>query len=744
MMKQATATAICILVFFLCVLPAAAQGGFTFTQIARSTMPAPVPSELRSFAAAGVSNGGQVAFSSDSGVFLNTGGTVSLVAALGTAAPGGGKFLFTGPPAINAGGQVLFQAFTTAPSHSGMFLFANNQITQLVRDQSAAFSGNAFTFEPPSINDVGDIAFTADTGIFMKSGSTISKVAAIGDPVPGGGTFAFFSGPLINHDKQVVFVALTTVGSGIYASNGGTLSKIVASGDTSPLGGQFFFFNFLPANLSQNDAGQIAFSAFVSGPSGIFVWSNGTLTLPVANNTVLPGGETLLGTNTLNMNNAGDIAFEGSLSGEASNQILLFSGGTLKQLTQTGQSAPGGGHFEGGLTPWVNSTRQVAFVGRIAESNGGVFLATGTQMSRVAGQGDPVPGQPRYYSVPPQVGFNRRGTAGILGGSFPGGTGLFLGRTTGTRLVAHLGDALPGGGVLTGIITAAMNNNDQMAFEGQDSGLGFDVVLGSANSLTHIARTGDLSPDGGTFSFLGGSVSINNLGQVAFPASTTGSSQAGMFLSSNGQITELFDQNAAAPGGGTIGQMFAPAINDGGEVAFFAQPQSGGGIFLFSQGTITSIARNGQAAPGGGMFNISPGFNTGPFINGHGDIVFSSFLTTGGTAVYRFARRGTLNRIAGPGDVMPGGGTLTAASDPTINENGQVAFTGQIGTDFTIFLRISGMTMRVAGKGDVAPGGTEIVTANTPKINNQGQIAFSAGLNIGSGALLIATPTATK
>ena len=624
-----------------------------------------------------------------------------------------------------------------------MFVYRNGQITQAVRDQSASFSGNAFTFEPPSINDLGDIAFTADLGVFMKSGSTITKIAGIGDPSPDGGVYSFFSGPLINHNRQVVFVGLTSVGSGIFAStNGGPAFKIAAAGDTSPFGGQFFFFNFLPAPLAQNDAGQVAFSAFVGGPSGSSSVTNGTLTLPIVNNTAIGGGKTLFNTNLVSMNNAGDIAFDGGISGESSNQVLIFSGGTITELTHGGQSAPSGGTFTGGTAPWINTARQVAFLGHLEENSGGVFVAAAnTQIARVAEAGDPVTGTPSFVSVQPLAGFNRLGTAGIFGLTFPGGNGLFLGKASGTSLITHIGDPLPGGGVAANLNFGSLNNNDQMAILAGGSTITSQIVVGSASGLTHIATTGDTSPDGGTF-FAFGEPSINNMGQVAFPGFTSGTSQSGAFLAANGQITELFNQNDPAPGGGTLGSPAALSLNDRGQVAFTSQPPTGQTLFLFSQGSFTLIAANGQPAPGGGTFNLLSGSNGGPFINRRGDVVFSSFATSG-TAVYLFSQ-GHVSRVAGPGDAMPGGGTLTAASQPTINDAGQVAFAGQFVADFAVFLRVGATTARVAGKGDTAPGGGKLTTASAPKINAQGQIAFSGGLTTGDSVLEVATPNATK
>lgn len=743
MMKQATATPICILVFSLCVLPAVAQGGFTLSQIVRSSTPAPVPQELRAFTATAMNDRGEVVFASDGGVFLRSRGNLKVVAGNGTAAPGGGKFLLTGPPAINSRGQILFQAYTTAPSRSGMFISRNGQITQAVRDQSPNFSGSAFTFETPAINDVGDIAFTADIGIFMKSGSTITRIAALGDPSPDGGTYVFFSGPLINHNKQVVFVALTSIGSGIFASNnGGAAFKIAATGDISPFG-QIFFFNFLPAPIAQNDAGQVAFSALTSGTSGVFLWTNGTLTLPVADNTPVGGGGTLFSTNLVSINNTGDIAFEGSVNTDSDQVLLLYSGGVITQLTHTGEVVSGGNTFAACNAPWVNASRQVAFLGHLNESSGGVFVVqSNAQLLRVAEAGDPFNGTPVYVDQSPMAGFNKRGTAGIFALTFPGDYGVFLGTRTGTKLVTHIGDPVPGGAALTSFFGPVLNDNDQIAMLATPSNGIPTLLTGDTNGMARLVTVGDSSPDGGIFTSLL-QPAMNNLGQVAFPANTSGGAQSGVFLAANGQITEVFNQHATAPGFGEVGPPQAAGLNDRGQVVFVSAPVSGNTLFLFSQGAFTRVASTGDTAPGGGTFTTFF-FNQGdgPFINHRGDVVFGA-STSIGQGVYLFSQ-GQLKRLAGTGDTMPGGGTLTGVLYPAINDAGVVVFTGLIGADFSVFQRTGSVTVRVAGKGDDAPGGGVINTALQPKINARGRIAFSVSLKSGDGAVLVATPNATK
>jgi len=197
---------------------------------------------------------------------------------------------------------------------------------------------------------------------------------------------------------------------------------------------------------------------------------------------------------------------------------------------------------------------------------------------------------------------------------------------------------------------------------------------------------------------------------------------------------------ALQPSRVAIGHPFSQSLNDQGQVAFFAF-QNGGSINLFAQGTFTRIARDGDPAPGGGLFslNFAPN-NSGPFINKHGDIVFSANLSTGGAGVFSFSN-GNLTRIAGPGDTIPGKGTLTTRNSPSISKSGQIAFAGQTSSgDIAAYLFKNGQLIRVVGKGDEF---LEIQSVNFipfVQINDKGQVAISGGSSNGEGAIVIATP----
>ena len=84
---------------------------FTFSQIVRTSTPAPVPQELRSFSSTAVNDRGEVVFASDGGVFLRSRGNVKVVAANGMGRREGGS------PADGAAGDQLARADTVPGIH---------------------------------------------------------------------------------------------------------------------------------------------------------------------------------------------------------------------------------------------------------------------------------------------------------------------------------------------------------------------------------------------------------------------------------------------------------------------------------------------------------------------------------------------------------------------------------------------------------------------------------------------------
>ena len=195
------------------------------------------------------------------------------------------------------------------------------------------FFGTVFT---PDMNDAGDVLFFCDVNggdsrralfLYQAASGQIVKVAAVGDPSPIGGTFGAVGPGSINNNGKVVFLASPvgdTINSNLFMWDNGVVTKVAALGDPAPGGGTFsglgtesFGFQdgtFIPVGPVPdiNDSDQIAFRAIVSGgitQRGIVVRTGQADEWYVKVPDPTPIGGTYLDMQAASINNAGQIAF---------------------------------------------------------------------------------------------------------------------------------------------------------------------------------------------------------------------------------------------------------------------------------------------------------------------------------------------------------------------------------------------------------------------------------------------------
>jgi len=731
---------------------ASAQATFKLKNVVSTGQTAPVPPQLSFVSPFSVNDSAAVAFAADGGVLLKTVSGTSIIAGFGDPAPGGGIFIDASKPSLTSNGNVVFRADATAPSNSGLFLSSGGTISLLVADGAVAASGDVVFPNSPSANGNGEVAFVSFTanGLFLFSNGSITKLAGPGDAAPGGGTFSSFSSPAINEVGQVVFSAVASGRRGIFLASSGGITKIVAAGDTFADGGVFF----APlGNPSLDNAGEVAFAGLSNGPatdSGVFLFSNGHLSIVVPAFTTLGSGLNLQPT-AASVSDGGKIAFLAQLLGTGgSTAVFLFSQGTVTQLMNPGQPSPDGDTFADAFGVQINASGQVVFASRLLLHNDALYLVSGGNTVRVAGQGDTVAREPKF-EFPFAFGFSNSGEVLVFDQTFPGGIGLYnasSGRGPATvTLDAHVGQAFGTDGVIQGFFeNFTMNANGQVVFDSDLSGGTSGIFLKSGQTLSRVVRAsltgnGDPAPGGGTFLGVRQSSISSSGANIAFSAFTL--TDIGIYVSSNGQITLAVDGNALLPDGtGVFGTVSLNAINDQGQIAFLAQPfPSPNGMYVGANGQFRLIAQDGDPAPGGDSFSLGfPDPRFGPVINNNGDVAFAADLAFGGRAVFLF-HQGTLTRIAGPGDLSPDGGTFFSADAPTINASGQIAFSGETSaTGFGVYLFSAGAISKVAVPGDRTAAHTTIVFADQPQVNDLGEVAFGADLSTGDTAVFVARP----
>lgn len=290
--------------------------------------------------------------------------------------------------------------------------------------------------------------------------------------------------------------------------------------------------------------------------------------------------------------------------------------------------------------------------------------------------------------------------------------------------LAFLGDAAPNGGEFVfGFEPYAINNRGDVGFgvdlsvEGLDIGQGI-FIRNREGDLVEVVRAGDTTPEGGTTfgPFISEKTPMNSRGDLAFvfervPVTDVIGVNAGVyrFERKAGMTGPVILPGDPAPGGGEfVGAFTSSGFNDRGDIAF-------GGL-------VTGADIDPDTPPG------IDGLGVGAFVQD---------------------RQGRIVSVVRPGDRGPAGGRFDFASQPTINDRGDVAFNGHEDTDECVvrdqdqepvsclgsvyFKSRKGHILALGHQGDPAPGGGTYRFAFRPVINKQGEVVFLGDLTPAPG-----------
>lgn len=389
---------------------------------------------------------------------------------------------------------------------------------------------------------VRGIALSIPILILLWSGSaqpasfTIRKVVAAGDDAPQGGTFAQFD-PVAN-TGAILFDALVKQGEpfhGIYVVRGSSLSRLVAIGDPSPLGGTFIGLT----SMSLNPRGKVAFlgSAMGGVPQAIYLTGRAGLKKVVAVNDDVPGGGVFREISQVVLNNADAVAFAARVEhGEAPRALFLAAGGVLEKVVGAGDTTSVGGRFGEFINLSFNGQGDMAFEGRMfgGKVPSGIFVSSRSGVRKMAAVGDssPVGGTFKDLALPL---LNDHGDvlfwASLEGAKVP--AGLFLVSDGVIKKVAARGDPLPGGGQLSFIgLTYSFNRSGIAAFEAAITGVeaSAGIFLAQGGMVTSVVRVGDPTPLGGRFTNVS-APEVGPDGTLAFAGGVDGGQAAsGLFL----------------------------------------------------------------------------------------------------------------------------------------------------------------------------------------------------------------------
>ena len=368
----------------------------------------------------------------------------------------------------------------------------------------------------------------------------------------------------------------------------------------------------------------------------------------------------------------------------------------IRAVVTAGQAAPGGGTFEHfsieslPIVAPVNSKGQVAFFATLLRgaAGEGIFLAAGGRITKIALEGDSVPGGGVVsgFGQHPIPALNETGTIAFAAAVTGGKTveGIFTASRGRFQAIAQAGAPAPGfpSGTLANLDAPALNDRGDVAFlatvrrgrETQEA-----IYLRTGGKLRKIVGQGDPAPAGGTFAAFG-APALNNRGLIAFGAVVEGRGvPGGIFVADHGQVKMILGAGEDTPLGGIFAKFSERvALNDAGVIAVQTQIKNApvrAAIVVLVGGRTQSLVALGDPAPGGGTFS---NFGFWPALAADGTVAFTASVDGARSAVGVFVKGpGGTARLAGTGDTAPGGGslvTLTLYPAVAMSPTGAVTF----------------------------------------------------------------------
>jgi hypothetical protein len=319
------------------------------------------------------------------------------------------------------------------------------------------------------VNARGQVAFYASVlrasareGIFLAEEGRVTKVAAFGDPVPGGGTLAEFAAhplPSLNAAGHVAFAAHIAGGratEGVFLADDHGLHAIALAGDDAPGVPASVLVGFNAPALNDND--ELAFVASVRRGRDLmdvlYFWDGRLLRRVVAEgDRLLRIGGTMEKIGEPGLNNSGVIAFPAAIfRGPALGGIFVAGARDLRMLVAAGDRTPHGSmilRFSERVA--IDDEDGIAFASYLAAESGAreAVLRIGPEgLIEIAVEDADAPGGGRYAGFGPWPTVGPGGvtafTAAVDGG--PGPLAAFAGGVDDIRRIATVGEELPNGG----------------------------------------------------------------------------------------------------------------------------------------------------------------------------------------------------------------------------------------------------------------------------------------------------------
>jgi hypothetical protein len=616
------------------------------------------------------------------GIFRGSGGAVDQIFRVGQTAPdGNGVFWEFDPPVMNESGQVAIWGTLNGTSggstdNTGIFLNSGGTISQVVREGELIPNGpGTFSvFGTVAMNNSGQVAFRStlagttfgaadNSGIYLSHGGVTTEIARAFQFVPdSNGRFSTFTNPTLNDVGQTAFVSSLSATSGgssdnlgiFRASSGGAITQIVRKGQlAADANGVYNNFSFVSPLM--NNSGQVAFTSVLTGTSGgttdnfgIFRGAGGAITQIARTGQGSPDGNGVFTTfNDYVLNDLGQVAFQGVLGGTAAGAqdnsgLFRGNGGAITQLARAGQATPNAGD----LFSWfngidMNHTGQVAFRAGITETSSGatdkvgIYITDGQETLQVARTGVPISGGTLSFVALDRNGINEHGQVAYTAVTDTGnyqiklwtpdlhwrasGNGFWDSENNWTLGLnpAHVHDVFidPAASLtVQGPLASKTVRNLQI---GGGSGLATlrlrnGAVLTATGAVT-IEATGTLTGDGA----IAGNI-INNGTVLAENVTVAGTLTNNHIIHGNGRIHGSINNNTAgeirALNGNTL-RLTGPSFSNSGLVEVHGGELRVAAAFQNNPSTSLVSIRNGSFIAESGMINqgsvaVTQGFST--------------------------------------------------------------------------------------------------------------------------------------
>ena len=343
----------------------------------------------------------------------------------------------------------------------------------------------------------------------------------------------------------------------------------------------------------------------------------------------------------------------------------------LTRVVDTSMSAPGTtGNFWVLEAPKFDAG-QIVFSATDQGVNNGLYAWADGQLTTIVDVNTPQPGTSVNFASLGKFDLSDGHVVFFAQGEKPVGgdraRGIYSNRNGIIELVAGLDTPIPGG---TGNFESFGSQDvaidgQTVAFTGTGSSFQNGLYLDDNTTKTVVVDRNTTVP-GQAQTFVGtGPIAMDD-GQVVFRGWTSGDTIEGIYRSSTSGLETIADVTMAVPGGVGTFTSFGSMDVDAGDIGFRAEDGNGeAGVYLLHGGTLRRIAGTGDAIPGTeDVFGITI---SAPAVR-NGQLVFTARTDDDqwNTSIFHYDINGSLSRVIGTGDVLDG----QTISDVTIREGG--------------------------------------------------------------------------